>query len=56
VARAESGRGGEVRQLGVFENQPELLTEEGLCDFVAGDLHESAPPDFWLRDDQAGQP
>lgn len=27
VAVAESGRGGEVRQLGVFENQPEVLTK-----------------------------
>ena len=25
VAVAESGRGGEVRQLGVFENRPEIL-------------------------------
>jgi transposase len=27
VAVAESGRGGEVRQLGVFENRPEVLTK-----------------------------
>ena len=26
VAVAESGRGGEVRQVGVFENRPEILT------------------------------
>jgi hypothetical protein len=25
VALAESGRGGEVRQIGVFENRPEIL-------------------------------
>ena len=25
VAIAESGRGGEVRQVGVFENRPEIL-------------------------------
>lgn len=27
VALAESGRGGEVRQVGVFENRPEILTK-----------------------------
>ena len=27
VAVAESGRGGEVRQLGVFENRPEVLSK-----------------------------
>jgi hypothetical protein len=27
VAVAESGRGGEVRQIGVFENRPEILCE-----------------------------
>ena len=26
VAIAESGRGGEVRQIGVFENRPEVLS------------------------------
>jgi hypothetical protein len=26
VAVAESGRGGEVRQVGVFENRPEILS------------------------------
>ena len=27
VALAESGRGGEVRQVGVFENRPEILVK-----------------------------
>ncbi len=27
VALAEGGRGGEVRQVGVFENRPEILTK-----------------------------
>jgi hypothetical protein len=27
VAVAESGRGGEIRQLGVFENRPEVLSK-----------------------------
>ena len=27
VAVAESGRGGEVRQVGVFENRPEVLSK-----------------------------
>jgi len=27
VAPAESGRGGEVRQIGVFENRPEILVK-----------------------------
>ena len=27
VALAEAGRGGEIRQLGVFENRPALLTK-----------------------------
>ena len=27
VAVAEGGRGGEVRQLGVFENRPEVLSK-----------------------------
>jgi len=29
VAVAESGRGGEVRQIGVFENRPEMLVQAG---------------------------
>ena len=29
VALAESGRGGEVRQIGVFENRREILTKLG---------------------------
>jgi hypothetical protein len=34
VAVAEGGRGGEVRQLGVFENRSEILTKlKQLCDF-----------------------
>jgi len=27
VALAESGRGGEIRQIGVFENRPEVLAK-----------------------------
>jgi hypothetical protein len=30
VALAESGRGGEVRQVGVFENRPEILLKHCL--------------------------
>ena len=29
VAVAESGRAGEVRQIGVFENRPEILVDGG---------------------------
>jgi hypothetical protein len=29
VATAESGRGREIRQVGVFENRPEILVQDG---------------------------
>ena len=53
VAVAESGRGGEVRQIGIFENCPEIL-----CKLAAGlgnGGHPSASAtklvlaDTWLR-------
>jgi hypothetical protein len=44
VAVAESGRGGEVRQIGVFENRPELL-----CKLVARLGKGGRRPSFLLR-------
>jgi hypothetical protein len=51
VALAEGGRSGEVRQVGVFENRPEILTKlvarlarAGVaCGFVARWGHSGAP-------------
>ena len=38
VAVAESGRGGEVRQVGVFQNRPEIVCE------MAAKLGRGRPP------------
>ena len=43
VAVAESGRGGEVRQLGIFENRPEVLSK------VVSRLGKAAAPQLLLR-------
>jgi hypothetical protein len=43
VALAEGGRGGEVRQVGVFENRPEIMTK-----LVAAE-HARPSPKLLLR-------
>ena len=44
VAIAESGRGGEVREVGVFENRPDVLRINGCSDWQA-----SGSPQLLLR-------
>jgi hypothetical protein len=51
VAVAEGGRGGEIRQLGVFDNRPELLRKLATRLSKAGHrlsfCYESRPLQLW---------
>src|SRR5580704_10965451 len=49
VAIAESGRGGEIRQIGVFENRPEILCKMAARLGTCISASKGDPPINWLK-------
>jgi hypothetical protein len=47
VAVAESGRDGEIRQIGVFENRPEVLVKLAARLAKGGRRYEAGPCESW---------